>query len=43
MNCFQIIKTVLDETYAQISIKGTAAKDQAISDRLALFTKEYKD
>jgi len=34
---------VLDETYAQISIKGTAAKDQAISDRLALFTKEYKD
>ena len=43
VNCFQIIKTVLDETYAQIDIKGAKAKDKAISDRLDLFTEEYKD
>ena len=43
VNCFQIVKTVLDETYAQIDIKKTEAKDKAISDRLDLFTEEYKD
>jgi hypothetical protein len=42
MNCFEIIKTVLDETYAQIPV-GEEARDKAIADRLDLFTKEYSD
>ena len=40
MNCFELIKTVLDKLYAAIS--GTAAKkDDAIKKRLELFSKQY--
>ena len=41
MNCFQLIKTVLDEAYAAIPGKE-AAKDAAIEEALGQLSKEYQ-
>ncbi len=42
MNCFQLIKTVLDEAYAAIPGKA-AAKDAAIQAELNQLSKDYKN
>lgn len=41
MNCFQIIKSVLDEAYNQIA-EDESEKDQQIKDALEYLTIEYR-
>jgi hypothetical protein len=43
MNCFQLIKTVLDEIYNQIPFGTETAKDQAISTKLASMGPRYRN
>ena len=43
MNCFQLVKTVLDEIYDQIPFNSELAKDQAIINRLALMGPRYRN
>lgn len=42
MNCFQLVKTVLDELYERIPSDSEQAKDDSIREKLISLTKEYK-
>lgn len=42
MNCFQLVKTVLDEIYAEIQLPGEAEKDAAIKEKLNYLSDQYK-
>lgn len=43
MNCFQLIKTVLDEIYVQIPIADEEEKDAHIRDEMDSLRRQYKD
>ena len=43
MNCFQLVKTVLDEIYTEIPLREEAEKDQAIKEELDSLYSKYKN